>query len=849
MALNLRSPAPPSLVTPHTGGDHFSASQHKTFTMCQRKWWMEKVAKVKDNRPRTFLAVGKALHAVSERYLTQGVTTWDGLFPKGWDVGLLPEQSAFIRKGAKEAVELGVWAATPGVKIEEPIMYLVGPDFRDHRGLPLVVRPVVAMDKDGERKHLEPQAMLDGSPLPPGWNRFPRYIGFLDVLKVAQAKIEDHKSAKNRRYASTPGKLEKDGQLLSYTPLVFHLRQDITEVTIQHNVFLKDPEDKHPTYAVKAQVTLPMAVQHWDTIIADVQASQALRQRVVPDLSNLQRRADRYLEVPGAADEGPARIKEACEAYSGCPYKDMCMLRATAQQVVARMDALTVSAPPPPPVAAPTLLQRLAAASTPLRPFTTPTKPDAIMPFPPKIAPILVGQDVYLLDPENAAVQFRARLLFNEGGEMVTVALFPHVDVLPDFHKLSDMYRIEVPRTSLLVVADLTAKITGYQAALIAGGYNHFGTQWTTATGDLIDDAIKVARVNGGPQPLVNTASVPATSVQSGSAQHIPSPSVDYRGDPAVDHAKPATSTGAAQVAQMTRSQEAEAAANEAVPVATFTPQEGQYLIVAPTTHPFWSKHVGKTALVKDVTVGDGQAVVTVDIEGFDYPDVVAGRFVPADITFDKAKVKAFLDNLGAFVGEVKGMVPPKDPIFIQPGAVEEVRPSSCTPEAMPTLIAATKTMIGTLVKVMPAKGGPIIAMLEDAHSEGITMINGQVKMAWDQIVSIASGSVATATPGAKAPRLTKEQKAAIKEAEAAEAQAKAVQEAENKRIAERPLALVRAIGHLTEFLAGTKITRKMLETLQPLLVDALEHQGELALAQDELDGQVAAHQHTANDG
>lgn len=853
MALNLHAKAPLIAVPRTGGGDHWSASQDKTWTMCQRKWWMEKVARVKDNRPRTFLAVGKALHGVSERYHAQTVTSWDGLFPKGWDAGILPEQAAFIRNGAKQAVELGVWAATPGVKIEEPVMYLVGPDFRDHRGLPMVARPVTIMGADGERKHVEPSYLFDGTPLStvPGWNRLPRMIGFIDVLKVAQAKVEDHKSAKNRRYALTPEKLKRDGQLLSYAALVFHLRPDVAEVTLQHNVFLKDPEAKEPTYAVKATVTLPEVVAHWDTIIAHVEESQALRQRVPAVAEDPLRRADRFLEVPGAADQGEARVREACDAYSGCPYKDMCMMRCTAPQIVARMDAPTISTLIPKAAPVPTLMQRLAAQSTAapiMRPFTTPTTtPDATMPFPPKLIPPKptapgVGSDVYLLDPEDAKVQFRARIMGTDG-ETSHMALFPHVDVLPDFSKLSDLYRIDVPIRTILPVADLTAKITSYQSAYIAAGYTPHQTQWTTATGELIDDAVKMARINGVPQPIVAP----------------PQPA----------------SAGAAQVAQMSRSKEAEAAANESVPAATFVPVEGQYLTVAPTTHPFWSQHVGKIARVTDVSPGDGGThVLNVDIEGFDYTGVTAGRFVPVistvpgmpagrdmmvqpgqslasaahqpvpgDVDFGKGTitdgkgVTHSMEELARntpLVGDNKGMVPPKDPIYIQPSTVSEIRPSTCAPPAMPTLIAAAKLMVAKLVEVRTVKGGPIIALLEDAHTEGITMIGGQVKLAWDQIERIALRDPAAIPPGGKPPKLTKEQKAAAKEAEAAEAKAKAAQAAEDLRITNRPKALDCAIMTLNEFLAGTKVSRKMLETLQPYLAEAKLHQDALEHPQEE---------------
>lgn len=469
------------------------------------------------------------------------------------------------------------------------------------------------------------------------------------------------------------------------------------------------------------------------------------------------------------------------------------------------------------------------------------------MPFPPKLIlpkpmPPGVGSDVYLLDPEDAKVQFRARIMGTDG-ETSHMALFPHVDVLPDFSKLSDLYRIEVPIHTILPVADLTAKITSYQAAYIAAGYTPHQTQWTTATGELIDDAVKMARINGGPQPT--------SAVQVGSM-----------------------SAGSAMVAQMSRSKEAEAAANESVPAATFIPVEGQHVTVALTTHPFWAKLQGKIGVITDVLPGDnGTHILNVEIDGFDYPAVAAGRFVAVQVVRDGSEVQAggpqnfgsttfsaLADDIrvkppGAVevvgqqdhsknlttgllvagpdgelvtLGESKGMVPPKDPIYIQPSTVSEIRPSTCAPPAMPTLIAAAKLMVSKLVEVRTVKGGPIIALLEDAHTEGITMIGGQVKLAWDQIESISLRDPAAIPPGGKPPKLTKEQKAAAKEAEAARVEAEAAQAAEDLRITNRPKALDCAIMTLNEFLAGTKVSRKMLETLQPYLAEAKLHQDAL---------------------
>ena len=927
-----------ALAAREPDGSHFSSSQHKTAHLCWRKWWFEKVAKLRDSTIKIYHATGKATHAVAERYHLKQATTWDGLFPPGWDAGLDDANRSFIRYAATQSVEKGIWQATPDVEIEAPACALVGKDFRDARGMPWLARPVVNLDQKGERVQGRPTTLITGKPLPPGWDRLPRFIGFIDVKKPDLGIIEDHKSAKNRRYTLTPDKLKRDVQLLSYAAVLFAERPALNCITLKHNVALKDTEAPDRVYATTTTVSPDWVAAHWTDVIATIETAQGIRTRVPvladgsPGGGSALNRADRWAEVPGACDEGDARKKDACEAYGGCPYQDICFLRASALQVTRRLDATGEATPPaaPPGPKRPSLLDRMAPGApkpaspvpvpydrpppptpaqildrligsdpitAPRRPPTPPIPPtpptlntlntplqEPNMPFPPKHI-ITAGADAYVIDPDAPTIQYRVRVidpkvLDEKGGEVVLVALYPHMDVLPDFDRLPEQYRTTLPGSALRWIPDLNATITSYHPGWLGLKYPKEQVQWYTSGGRLVvnpEDAIPTPEA---PAPA-NMAPATAPAVpQAPVSAHVReiAPGI-------IQTTTPGPSAPDKNTALFQQHQRALDAAKEVLPPATFAPVRDMLVVVAPTTHKFWSKMVGQVGVVKDISQGEsGQSVLTVDIDDQEF-EAVVGRFTPYVDTNATAPtsppVGAVWDTFeGRFEQQADGTaklitpahtpaqlpstqqatdtsahplarpIPPPSGVtltIVQPDQTSATIPASAAPGTemsnptggmTPALLLHFTGMVGKTVRVKPHKGSEFSGVLEAAGSAGITMMSGQVKLAWDAILEVIAwdGTI----PGAKPVKLTAEEKKAAKEARAAEDEKAAREQEAKDRAANLPQALGQALQLCKTVLESGKVSKKVMEGLVPLLEQAMEYEQRLQTSLDMADSMGA---------
>ena len=52
---------------------HVSASQFKTFSLCQRKWYIEKCTDTPRPEPSAAMLLGSAVHELLEEYVSNGV--------------------------------------------------------------------------------------------------------------------------------------------------------------------------------------------------------------------------------------------------------------------------------------------------------------------------------------------------------------------------------------------------------------------------------------------------------------------------------------------------------------------------------------------------------------------------------------------------------------------------------------------------------------------------------------------------------------------------------------------------------------------------------------------------------
>lgn len=351
--------APAPSGRPESNPLQTSASQFKTWSRCRRLWWLDKVAKVRPPQ-KGYLALGKTLHALAERYQLKQV-----LYPVGWDRTLTAIESTWMRLCADMAIAKGLWQADPLVTIEDPVCCLVDPNLVDDRGMPLLCRADVAGEGDDRhikaptRMHPEYAGIFSDLPLlssnpDDDWTRVPYLVGFIDVNKphLSPPEIHDHKTAKHKGYAKSSKSLAVDEQMLTYACIQFARCHTATEVIVQHNVFLKNyDKGADPVYAVRATITLAAAQLFWAEFTKEVAESQRLR-RTVTSPAQGTGRADAFDQVPGlipvqnsvfsspsAEDLALANAKDGCGAYGGCFMREACQGKKKVRDVVAEIDS------------------------------------------------------------------------------------------------------------------------------------------------------------------------------------------------------------------------------------------------------------------------------------------------------------------------------------------------------------------------------------------------------------------------------------------------------------------------------------------------------------------------------
>lgn len=360
-------PVPPPPGRPVGNPLQTSASQYKTGKRCRRLWWLDKVAKVRPPQ-KGYLALGKTLHALAERYQLK-----QQLYPVGWDKELSVQERTWMRLCADMAIAKGLWQADPKTLIEEPVCALIGPV--DDRDMPLLARADVRGEGDDRHilaptiMHPEHGGIFAGLPLASkdpetDWTIIPYLVGFQDVCKphLSPPEIHDHKTSKNRSYAKSTRSLGNDEQMLTYAAIMLARCPTATQVVLQHNIFLKKyDKGEDPVYAVRVIVTLAEVQAFWIEFVRDVQEMVALR-RCIPSTGRGPERADAFDQIPGlipvakSVFEAPpddclakANAKDGCGAYGGCAFREACQGKKTIRQVVAEIDSAGARVPGPVP--------------------------------------------------------------------------------------------------------------------------------------------------------------------------------------------------------------------------------------------------------------------------------------------------------------------------------------------------------------------------------------------------------------------------------------------------------------------------------------------------------------------
>jgi hypothetical protein len=442
----------------------------------------------------------------------------------------------------------------------------------------------------------------------------------------------------------------------------------------------------------------------------------------------------------------------------------------------------------------------------------------------------------------NKNIQFRARILAHPKPGEVKIGLWPHPDREPYWAALPKDYLIDMLISELMPTPSPTAKITGYFEELVNAGLGA-GNEWKDLQGNINTSPVQAAPVAPAappahPSPLTGHTGPAAPPMASDGFQdskvsrpaHVPfggtplgTTTVPLVHTPGISVTMGTSPPPAASKAQALANQMQTAVAAETanqVPPPNFEPKVGDVVEFLPApTHRFFSKFEGKHAVVTDVSLGDGQLMVSVLIEGVEYPDLQSGRFklhsrpAPVKQPADSAtheRMRQASSSLAASSTASGGTVAPLG----HPVPQQTVPGVSLLP---PTLEAA-QALVGKSV-VFQAKGhAPFNAPLTAVTDAGPTLLG--YTHPWESVERL-SLLTPTDIPGAKAPKLTPAQKKEAKVREEADA-----------LFADRANALAKAAQLATAMSTGEgKVTKKGVEALVPLLTQALAYQEEQAHA------------------
>lgn len=272
-----------------------SSTQFDTHEMCERKWWFRWPMGLPEP-PRDFLAFGKALHAVCERYLlADDLGRVDGLpvdlYPRGWDEGLSKAEADLIQRLIAKGIEAGLLVRGKDRLIEHPFM-----------------RPLV--------KHQDIEVFV---------------VGYIDLALLADAEVQDHKTTKSLRWVKSPKALAETTQMRLYGREVLALRDErglppCDVVSVRHNVYVKNAEEP-AVKIVRATITREQIEERWAELQRRAQRMVEVKQRF--------RRPEDWHRLPN-----PTNVHKACLAYGGCPYQTICGGRESPQEYRRRVERL-----------------------------------------------------------------------------------------------------------------------------------------------------------------------------------------------------------------------------------------------------------------------------------------------------------------------------------------------------------------------------------------------------------------------------------------------------------------------------------------------------------------------------
>ena len=196
-----------------------SASQIKTFELCQKKWFLEKIQKIPPGPPGYGATFGTVMHGCLER-----LQLGEEIYPEGWDERLRPGDSELVQD------------------------------------LLCLYKPMV--DSVQVEKKFSVPVVEDIT-----------LTGYIDLL--ADSYVIDHKSTSSFKWALSAEELARDLQMMVYAYYALSQTSDKESlIKLQHNVFLRRSPAKRRTTV--AYVSPDAILERWGEI-----KQTALKMKVV----------------------------------------------------------------------------------------------------------------------------------------------------------------------------------------------------------------------------------------------------------------------------------------------------------------------------------------------------------------------------------------------------------------------------------------------------------------------------------------------------------------------------------------------------------------------------------------
>lgn len=281
-----------------------SASQISNFELCRRKWWFKSVLGLPEMK-QSGAAFGTVFHGVVERYLKADDAGYlDGkpvnLYPPGWD-----------------RIYRQTWVGGKRVDTEDIEAIMTAREQ-------LMIRELIDIGIETGVLARKPRRLIEHGVTLPVTDSV-QLIGAIDVF-VPNDYIEDHKTTKKWRYAKSSKALAEDRQVLIYAKAAIEkARQERgaipDQIFVRHNQYCREPENAIRVRKVEATVTRAAVESNW---------------RQVVEITEDMRKTALVVSPSDVPDPEP----NACRAFGGCPFINICGKTESVEAYVTRVDRL-----------------------------------------------------------------------------------------------------------------------------------------------------------------------------------------------------------------------------------------------------------------------------------------------------------------------------------------------------------------------------------------------------------------------------------------------------------------------------------------------------------------------------